>query len=84
MVNVRYFARLREDLGCSSEVLELPREVNTVAALRSLLAARGEAWSASLRADKAVRVAVNQEMAGDATALKPGDEVAFFPPVTGG
>lgn len=83
-VNVLYFARLREDLGRSAETLELPRDVTTVAALRDLLASRGGPWGDALRPDKAVRVAVNQEMAGDGTAVRAGDEVAFFPPVTGG
>jgi molybdopterin synthase sulfur carrier subunit len=52
--------------------------------MRAWLASREGPWREALRADKAVRVAVNQEMAGDATTVKPGDEVAFFPPVTGG
>jgi len=84
LVNLLYFARLREELGRSTETLELPRDVITVAGLRALLATRGGPWSEALCSDKAVRVAVNQEMARDATTLKPGDEIAFFPPVTGG
>jgi len=46
--------------------------------------ARGGAWATALAQGKAVRVAVNQEMAEPSTPLKAGDEVAFFPPVTGG
>ncbi len=84
MIQVRYFARLREDLGSSGETLEPPQSVRTVGALRAWLAARGEPWANALRADKAVRVAVNQEMAPDTAPVAAGDEVAFFPPVTGG
>ena len=79
-----FFARLREDLGTTAEELALPAGVGTVAALRAHLAARGGAWGATLAQGRAVRVAVNQQMAQPATPVKPGDEVAFFPPVTGG
>jgi molybdopterin synthase sulfur carrier subunit len=79
-----FFARLREDLGTNVEELALPAGVGTVAALRAHLAARGGAWGTSLGQGKAIRVAVNQEMAQPTTPVKGGDEVAFFPPVTGG
>ena len=84
MVKVLYFAKLREDLGKSAEELALPGDVTTVAALRVHLMARGGAWQSALGQGKAVRVAVNQEMAEPATPVRAGDEVAFFPPVTGG
>jgi molybdopterin synthase sulfur carrier subunit len=84
MVKLLYFARLREDLGTGSEALALPADVTTVAALRAHLMARGGAWASVLANGKALRVAVNQEMADPATPVKAGDEVAFFPPVTGG
>jgi molybdopterin synthase sulfur carrier subunit len=83
-VRILYFAALREQVGRSSEELELPNGASTVAALREQLMQRGEAWQKALAATRALRVAVNQEMAGPATPVKPGDEVAFFPPVTGG
>jgi molybdopterin synthase sulfur carrier subunit len=79
-----FFARLREDLGTSAEELALPAGVGTVAALRAHLLARGGAWATALAHGRALRVAVNHEMAEPATPVKPGDEVAFFPPVTGG
>ena len=79
-----FFARLREDLGTNAEELALPPGVATVAALRAHLAARGGAWGTSLGQGKAIRVAVNLEMAQPTTPVKSGDEVAFFPPVTGG
>jgi molybdopterin synthase sulfur carrier subunit len=84
MVKILYFAKLREDLGKSAEELDLPSDVATVSALRAHLMARGGAWAASLAQGRALRVAVNHDMADAATPIKAGDEVAFFPPVTGG
>lgn len=83
MVKVLYFAGLREALGCASEELELPAGVGSVGALHAHLAGRGGAWQA-LATAKNLRAAVNQRMAGMDTPLRDGDEVAFFPPVTGG
>ena len=83
-VKLLFFASLRERLGSSGESLDLPSSVDTVGALRQHLAARGESWQAALAATRALRVAVNQEMAEATTPVKSGDEVAFFPPVTGG
>jgi molybdopterin synthase sulfur carrier subunit len=84
MITVLYFARLREALGTGSEQLALPPEVRDVAGLRMLLAARGGAWRQEFAANGAVRAAVNQSMADGETRVADGDEVAFFPPVTGG
>lgn len=83
-VKVLYFAGLREQLGRPGEELDVSLAVTTVAGLRTLLMARGGAWQAALAQGKALRVAVNQEMAQPTTPVRPGDEVAFFPPVTGG
>jgi len=83
-VKVLYFAALREQLGISGEEIELPPGIGTVAALRAHLRDRGGAWQAALADGKLVRMAVNQDMAQPAAAIKAGDEVAFFPPVTGG
>lgn len=82
-VRILYFAALREQLGQASEQLDLPAGVATVADLRAHLVARGGDWSA-LAKTGALRVAVNQAMAKPETAVADGDEVAFFPPVTGG
>jgi molybdopterin synthase sulfur carrier subunit len=82
-VRILFFAGLREALGVGSESMLLPAEVGTVGALRDVLAARGEVWSA-LVTTKNLRVAVNQQMVGLDAVVKAGDEVAFFPPVTGG
>jgi molybdopterin synthase sulfur carrier subunit len=83
-VKVFYFAGLREQLGKPGEELDVSLAVTTVAGLRTLLMSRGGAWQSALAQGKALRVAVNQEIAQPATPVKAGDEVAFFPPVTGG
>lgn len=80
---ILYFAGLRERLGQAAEELVLPAAIDTVGKLRAHLARRGAQWDA-LEAGKNVRAAVNQRMAGAETAVGEGDEVAFFPPVTGG
>lgn len=81
-LRILYFAWLRERVGHAEETLELPAGITTVAALRQHLIARGAAYAAL--AEPTVRVAINQAMADPLTAVGPGDEVAFFPPVTGG
>ncbi len=81
-LRILYFAWLRERVGRAEEILALPAGITTVAALRQHLNARGPAYAAL--AEPTVRVAINQAMAGPMTAVGPGDEVAFFPPVTGG
>ena len=83
-VKVLYFAGLREQLGATAEEIELPASVSTVGALRSHLAGRGGAWQGALAPKKNVRAAVNQDMVQPAARIKAGDEIAFFPPVTGG
>ena len=83
-VKVLFFASLREQLASAAEEIELPAGVATVAQLRRHLGQRGGAY-AKVFAEKAlVRAAVNQDMAEPSTPLHAGDEVAFFPPVTGG
>lgn len=81
-IHLRFFAALREQLGAAEE-LGLPAGSN-VAALRALLMARGERHAELLDPRRAVRCAVNKAMAPESTPLADGDEVAFFPPVTGG
>ena len=83
-LRLKFFARIREQLGCDGEVLEAPAGVATVAALRNFLVACGENWQQALSGNRVLRVAVNQDMAEPDTPLCDGDEVAFFPPVTGG
>jgi len=83
-VKILFFAGLREQLGISGEEIELPSDVTSVAGLRSHLMQRGGAWQSAFAEKKLVRIAVNQEMVSAASPIKAGDEVAFFPPVTGG
>ena len=84
MVTLLYFASLRESLGCSREQLALPSGNATVSSLVEVLRNRDGNWPEAFAPGKNWRVAVNQHMADLATPVKPGDEVAFFPPVTGG
>jgi molybdopterin synthase sulfur carrier subunit len=83
-VKVLFFAALREQLGTAAEEIELPAGVTSVAGLRLHLKARGGAFENALAESKLVRMAVNQEMASPMKPIKNGDEIAFFPPVTGG
>lgn len=80
MIRVLYFARLRDRLGLSSE--EIEEVPATVGDLVGYLSGRGSDWKEAFSGT--VLMAVNQEMADRATALADGDEVGFFPPVTGG
>jgi molybdopterin synthase sulfur carrier subunit len=84
MITVLYLARLREALGTGSERMELPATVTDLSGLRTLLIARGGPWAQELAPGKPVRAAVNQDMAPDDARVADGDEIAFFPPVTGG
>lgn len=81
-LNLRFFASLRETLGAQGE-LSLP-DGATVADARAALCARGAPFDAALAPGRALRAAINQQLAEDAAMLKDGDELAFFPPVTGG
>lgn len=84
MIRVCYFASLREQLGRAEEPLELRAGVADVAGLRARLRERGGAWAEALAESRPVLCAVNQVMARPDQAIADGDEVAFFPPVTGG
>ena len=83
MVTILYFARLRDELSCGEEQFELTSDACSVAAIKAEIAARGEPWQ-SVMQDKNLLVAVNQTIANDAAPVAAGDEVGFFPPVTGG
>jgi molybdopterin synthase sulfur carrier subunit len=83
-VKILYFASLREKVGRDAEDIELPAGVATVAALRSHLRGRGGVFENAFSEKILLRAAVNQDMVQPTAAVKAGDEVAFFPPVTGG
>ena len=80
-VKVLYFAGLKEALGLPGETIDLPASVATVGALRDWLVEQGRD---KLATAKNLRCAVNQDMAKLDATINDGDEVAFFPPVTGG
>lgn len=84
MIKVLYFARLREQLGTGEEQLEKADDLATVGAVMERLKARGGPWAEVFGGDQPLLMAVNQEMASTGSALQAGDELAFFPPVTGG
>ena len=84
MAKILFFAGLREALGTSSERISIPAEVDTVGRLREHLASRGGAWAEQFASGRNLRAAVNQDMATPETPLRESDEIAFFPPVTGG
>lgn len=79
-----YFAWVRERIGTGEETLSLPDDVTSVAQLLDWLAARGEHYAAALDQRSHIRVAVNQTYVGTDHPVSDGDEVAIFPPVTGG
>ena len=84
MITVLYFARLREVLGTGSEAIELPASGADISTLKQTLVSRGGPWAQEFGQSKSIRAAVNQQMANAETPVRDGDEVAFFPPVTGG
>ena len=82
MLTVKYFARLREQLG-PSEQIDFQAGM-TLGSLRDRLIARGGAHAQALDRSAFLRCARNQQMAEETELLADGDEIAFFPPVTGG
>lgn len=83
-ITLKFFASLREAIGSAQEELALPASVTTVGALRHYLQQRGAPWGQALASERLLRTARNQQMCDAASAIEEGDEIAFFPPVTGG
>ncbi len=83
-IKVLYFARIKESVNYSSEDMALPSGVTTVKILKQYLASRGETWEKIFTGKQVVRAAINHTLVSDDAEIKAGDEVAFFPPVTGG
>jgi len=83
MVRLCYFASLREALGTGDEQVKLPGNINDLAGLTRWLQGRNETWR-QLLADTRLHVAINQQIVTTNVPVQDGDEVAWFPPVTGG
>lgn len=83
-LKILYFASLADALNKREETLELTKETCTVDDIKSILSQRGDIWVEKIAKQKNLLSAVNQKMSDENTPLKDGDELAFFPPVTGG
>lgn len=84
MLNIHYFASIREQLGVEGQQLELPSGVNSVADLIDWLALSDSKFEQMIKASSSILIAVNQTVVEKSYILSLDDEVAFFPPMTGG
>lgn len=84
MLNIQYFASIREALNRNEEELELPMDVNSVQTLIDYLLSANPHFEAVFNGNNKVLVAVNQTVVDRSHPLSENDEVAFFPPMTGG
>jgi molybdopterin synthase sulfur carrier subunit len=83
MILINYFARYREQLGCGGEKIALDPSLKTIDDVRKLLISRGSTWDEVLN-QSSIMCALNQELCTLDAAIGDFDEIAFFPPVTGG
>ncbi|MCB4823783.1 molybdopterin converting factor subunit 1 [Roseicella aerolata] len=83
-MRVLYFAWVRQRVGVAEEEVSPPPEVRDLAGLVAWLSARSPGHAAAFAQARQIRAAVNQEFAGPEAPVRAGDEIAFFPPVTGG
>jgi len=83
-MKILYFAWIRAKIGIAAEDVTPPAEVTTVGALLDWLADRGPSYAEALKTRSVVKTAVNQEYVDDHYPVAAGDEIALFPPVTGG
>ena len=83
-MKVLYFAWVRQKVGIAEEDIAPPPEIRDVAGLIAFLAARSPGHAAAFADPRQLRAAVNQDFAAPDAPVAPGDEIAFFPPVTGG
>lgn len=83
-ITILYFARIKEVVNYSSEQVSLPEGVETIVALKAWLSQRGDPWSKLFQGGGVVRAAINHELVDELATFDEDDEVAFFPPVTGG
>jgi molybdopterin converting factor subunit 1 len=84
MAKLLYFAWVRQKIGKAEDEIALPAGVTDVTGLIAYLIARGENYASAFSNLQSIRCAVNQEHKGFDTRITDGDEIAFFPPVTGG
>jgi molybdopterin synthase sulfur carrier subunit len=84
MLNLLYFAWVKERMGIQSEAIPMPPSVESLSDLANYLQTRDDAGSRAFAEPNLVRAAVNQVFASPETPVRDGDEIAFFPPVTGG
>jgi sulfur-carrier protein len=83
-IKVLYFARIKESVNYSMEEIALTSDISTITALKQYLAKRGDVWAELFNGKPTIRAAINHELVDDMAVINEGDEVAFFPPVTGG
>ena len=83
-MKILYFAWMREHTRCSTEEIRLPENVTTISELAVHLRGRSAGHDTALRNLKTVRVAINRKYANLESPITDSDEIAFFPPVTGG
>ena len=84
IIKILYFARIKEAVNYSTEEVDLPVDVSTITALTNYLSLRGDTWASLFNGKQVVRAAINHALVDDLAVIHAGDEVAFFPPVTGG
>ena len=84
MLEILYFAWVKDRMGKSQESIPLPQGVTTVTTLATWLRTRDPQGAQAFIDPASIRAAVNQDFAPPDTLIHDGDEVAFFPPVTGG
>ena len=83
-IKILYFSSLREDFGLSEEYVSYSENISTLSNLKNYLKNRGNIWMEKLAEDQPFRVAINQELIEGNVNINENDEIAFFPPVTGG
>ncbi len=83
-MQLRYFGWVRSRIGISKEEISLPTHIDTVALLIDFLQTRGSGYLQAFEDIGTIRAAVNQEIVPHETKISEGDEVALFPPMTGG
>ena len=83
MINVLFFAQVREQLQLSNLLVQVTDDIQTTNDLRLHLSNKGDKWANALASERLL-VAVNQTISQWSTPIQDGDEIAFFPPVTGG